>query len=98
MGKVITAAAFVKMFNATFWDHIEWISEEIRTKVVYELLKEGYDPDEVARMSDAFSSLQSKAGDSYTPDYASDLLYVSERDLEEDFLAVEDEDEDEDEE
>lgn len=98
MGKVITAEAFIKAFNASFWDHVEWISEEIRTKVMYEMVKEGYDADEVARMSDAFSSLQSKAGDSYVPDYASDLLYVSERDLEDDFLAIEEDEDDEDEE
>lgn len=91
MGKVITAAVFISMFNSTFRDRLEWMSEEVREVVVNELTREGYDIDELRLMSDAFSKLEEKASDLIETDYASDLLNVDAQSLDEGYSDGEDE-------
>ena len=91
MGKVITAAVFISMFNSTFRDRLEWMSEEVRDVVVNALTREGYDIDELQLMSEAFSKLEEKPSDLIETDYASDLLNVDVDSLDEGYSDGEDE-------
>lgn len=91
MGKVITASVFIGMYNSTFRDRLEWMSEEVRDIVVNALTREGYDIDELRLMSDAFSKLEEKPGDLIETDYASDLLNVDVDSLDEGYSDGEDE-------
>jgi hypothetical protein len=87
MGKVITASVFISMFNSTFRDRLEWMSEEVRDLTVDALTREGYDEDDLRRMSEAFAKLEEKSSDLIETDHASDLLNVDEESLDEGYYS-----------
>jgi len=87
MGKVITAAVFISMFNSSFRDRLEWMSEEVRDLTVDALTREGYDEDDLRRMSDAFAKLEEKPSDLIETDYADDLLNVDVDSLDEGYYS-----------